>query len=140
MKKVVDVVGAIIENEKEEILCALRSKNMSLANFWEFPGGKIEQGETVKEAIVREIHEELDCTIEFIEIFNDNTYEYDEIIVNLVTIKCKLIDGIPKAKEHAKLIWLPIDYIESLNWAPADYYLNKRKRDSVKYCITLSLL
>ena len=71
MKKVVDVVGAIIENEKEEILCALRSKNMSLANFWEFPGGKIEQGETVKEAIVREIHEELDCTIEFIEIFND---------------------------------------------------------------------
>ena len=120
MKKVVDVVGAIIENEKEEILCALRSKNMSFANFWEFPGGKIEQGETVKEAIVREIHEELDCTIEFIEIFNDNTYEYDEIIVNLVTIKCKLIDGIPKAKEHAKLIWLPIDYIESLNWAPAD--------------------
>ena len=120
MKKVVDVVGAIIENEKEEILCALRSKNMSLANFWEFPGGKIEQGETVKEAIVREIHEELDCTIEFIEIFNDNTYEYDEIIVNLVTIKCKLIDGIPKAKEHAKLIWLPIDYFESLNWAPAD--------------------
>ena len=120
MKKVVDVVGAIIENEKEEILCALRSKNMSLANFWEFPGGKIEQGETVKEAIVREIHEELDCTIEFIEIFNDNTYEYDEIIVNLVTIKCKLIDGIPKAKEHAKLIWLPIDYLESLNWAPAD--------------------
>ena len=115
MKKVVDVVGAIIENEKEEILCALRSKNMSLANFWEFPGGKIEQGETVKESIVREIHEELDCTIEFIEIFNDNTYEYDEIIVNLVTIKCKLIDGIPKAKEHAKLIWLPIDYIERLS-------------------------
>ena len=68
----------------------------------------------------RVFHEELDCTIEFIEIFNDNTYEYDEIIVNLVTIKCKLIDGIPKAKEHAKLIWLPIDYIESLNWAPAD--------------------
>lgn len=120
MKKVVDVVGAIIENEKEEILCALRSKNMSLANFWEFPGGKIEKGETIKEAIVREIHEELDCTIEFIEVFNDSTYEYDEVIVNLVTIKCKLIEGIPKAKEHAKLIWLPIDYLESLNWAPAD--------------------
>lgn len=120
MKKVVDVVGAIIENEKAEILCALRSKNMSLANFWEFPGGKIEKGETIKEAIIREIHEELDCTIEFIEVFNDSTYEYDEVIVNLVTIKCKLIEGIPKAKEHAKLIWLPIDYLESLNWALAD--------------------
>ena len=120
MKKVVVVVGAIIQNEKAEILCALRSKNMSLANFWEFPGGKIEKGETIKEAIVREIHEELDCTIEFIEVFNDSTYEYDEVIVNLVTIKCKLIEGIPKDKEHAKLIWLPIDYLESLNWAPAD--------------------
>lgn len=51
MKKVVDVVGAIIQNEKKEILCALRSKNMSLANFWEFPGGKIEQGETVKKLL-----------------------------------------------------------------------------------------
>ena len=51
MKKVVDVVGAIIQNEKAEILCALRSKNMSLANFWEFPGGKIEQGETVKKLL-----------------------------------------------------------------------------------------
>ena len=120
MKKVVDVVGAIIQNEKKEILCALRSKNMSLANFWEFPGGKIEKGETLAEAIVREIYEELDCTIEFIEVFNDTTYEYAEIIVNLVTIKCKLIKGTPKAKEHAKLIWLSIDYLESLNWAPAD--------------------
>ena len=58
MKKTINVVGAIIENENREILCALRSKNMSLANFWEFPGGKIEKGETLAEAIVREIYEE----------------------------------------------------------------------------------
>ena len=51
MKKTINVVGAIIENENREILCALRSKNMSLANFWEFPGGKIEQGETVKKLL-----------------------------------------------------------------------------------------
>ena len=119
MKKTVKVVGAIIENNNE-ILCALRSKDMSLPMMWEFPGGKIEEGESVNEAIIREIKEELDCNIEAISIFNDNTHEYENIIVNLITVKCKLISGNPKAKEHAKLLWLPVDYLESLNWAPAD--------------------
>ena len=119
MKKIVKVVGAIVENNNE-ILCALRSKDMSLPMLWEFPGGKIEEGESVNEAIVREIKEELDCDIEAISIFNDNTHEYENIIVNLITVKCKLINGIPKAKEHSKLLWLPVDYLESLNWAPAD--------------------
>ena len=59
MKKIVKVVGALIENDNNEILCALRSKNMSMGNFWEFPGGKIEKGETPGDAIVREIKEEL---------------------------------------------------------------------------------
>jgi len=120
MKKTVKVVGAIIENENKEILCALRSKDMSLGKFWEFPGGKIEQGESIGDAIVREIKEELGCTIEFIDVFYDNTHEYENIIVNLITVKCKLVDGTPKAHEHAKLLWLSNDYLESLTWAPAD--------------------
>ena len=120
MKKLVKVVGAIIENENNEILCALRSKDMSQPCLWEFPGGKIEAGETLGDAIVREIKEELDCDIEFISLFNDNTHEYENIIVNLITLKCKLVNGIPKASEHAKLLWLPIDYLETLTWAPAD--------------------
>lgn len=120
MKKTVKVVGAIIENENKEILCALRSKDMSLGKFWEFPGGKIEQGESIGEAIVREIREELGCTIEFIDVFYDNNHEYENVIVNLITVTCKLIAGIPEANEHAKLLWLPKDYLESLTWAPAD--------------------
>jgi 8-oxo-dGTP diphosphatase len=120
MKKTVKVVGAIIENENKEILCALRSKDMSLGKFWEFPGGKIEQGESIGDAIVREIKEELDCTIEFIDVFYDNTHEYENVIVNLITVQCKLVAGNPKANEHAKLLWLAKDYLESLTWAPAD--------------------
>ena len=120
MKKTVKVVGAIIENENNEILCALRSKDMSLAKYWEFPGGKIEQGESISDAIVREIKEELGCTIEFIDVFYDNTHEYENVIVNLLTVKCKLVEGTPKANEHAKLLWLSKDYLESLIWAPAD--------------------
>lgn len=120
MKKLIKVVGAIIENENNEILCALRSTKMSLPNLWEFPGGKIEKGESLAEAIVREIKEELDCTIRFIDVFNDNTHEYDKFIVNLTTSRCKLIEGKPTANEHDKLIWLPKENLLSLNWAPAD--------------------
>lgn len=120
MKKSVKVVGAIIQNNNGEILCALRSKEMSLPMMWEFPGGKVESGESISDAIVREIKEELDCTVEFNSFFNDHTHEYDNIIVNLITLKCTLISGTPIAYEHVKLLWLPVEYLESLTWAPAD--------------------
>ena len=120
MKKTIKVVGAIIENSNSEILCALRSPNMSMPNLWEFPGGKIENGESNGQAIEREIEEELSCKVEYIEDFNDNTHEYEKVIVNLITLRCKLVNGTPKASEHAKLIWLPVDYLETLSWAPAD--------------------
>ncbi|AYF54882.1 (deoxy)nucleoside triphosphate pyrophosphohydrolase [Clostridium botulinum] len=120
MKKLIKVVGAIIENNNNEILCALRSPKMSIPNIWEFPGGKIEQGETLKEAIEREIKEELDCYVEFIEEFNNNIHEYDNFIVNLITVKCNLVKGTPTANEHSKLIWLNRENLSSLKWAPAD--------------------
>lgn len=120
MKKLIKVVGAVIENENKEILCALRSPNMSLPNMWEFPGGKVEEQEELSDAIVREIKEELECDIECLGIFNDNTHEYENIIVNLITMKCKITGGIPVACEHAKLIWLKRECLESLVWAPAD--------------------
>lgn len=120
MKKTIKVVGAVIENEDNEILCALRSPKMSLPNFWEFPGGKVEQGENLKQAIEREIREELDCNIKAFDVFNENTHEYDNFIVNLITVKCKLVSGKPTANEHSKLIWLNRENLLSLKWAPAD--------------------
>jgi len=120
MKKIIKVVGAIIENDNNEILCALRSPEMSIPNQWEFPGGKVEDNENLSEAIVREIQEELACTIECKELFNENTHEYEKFIVNLITLKCKLISGTPIATEHSKLIWLKPENIQSLKWAPAD--------------------
>lgn len=120
MKKLIKVVGAIIENENNEILCALRSPLMSLSNMWEFPGGKMEENENIKETIEREIKEELLCDIEFNSIFNDNTHEYENFIVNLITVKCKLLSGIPLTTEHSKLIWLKRENLLSLKWAPAD--------------------
>lgn len=120
MKKLIKVVGAIIENDKNEILCALRSPEMNLPNLWEFPGGKVEQNESLSEAIEREIQEELKFSIEYKELFNDNTHEYEKFIVNLITIKCKLVAGAPIATEHSKIIWLKRENLKSLKWAPAD--------------------
>lgn len=120
MKKTLKVVGAVIENENNEILCARRSPKMSLPNKWEFPGGKVEKGENLKQAIEREIKEELKCTVEYLDVFNDNTHEYDTFIVNLITVKCKLVSDIPTANEHSNLIWLKRENLASLKWAPAD--------------------
>ena len=120
MKKTIKVVAAIIENENKEILCALRSPEMSLPNLWEFPGGKVASGESLFDAIEREIHEELNCKVKAVDLFDENTHEYEKIIVNLIGIKCQLVDGVPTAGEHSKLIYLKKENLCSLVWAPAD--------------------
>lgn len=119
-KKLVEVVAAVIENENNEILCALRSPIMTLPNMWEFPGGKVEEGESLYTAIEREIKEELKCSVKAIEIIGENRHEYEKIIVNLTAIKCNLVEGEPVADEHSKLIYLKKENLESLIWAPAD--------------------
>lgn len=120
MKKTVHVVGAVIENENKEILCALRSPEMTLPNFWEFPGGKIEEGESKAEALTREIKEELGCMIEVFEQVEDTTYEYEKVIVRLETFMAKIIEGTPELTEHAEMKWVPRKALNTLNWAPAD--------------------
>ena len=120
IKKLVHVVGAVIENEKNEILCALRGPGMTLPNYWEFPGGKIEEGESKEEALKREIQEELGCTIKVFDAVEDTTYEYDKFIVRLETFMSKVISGTPVISEHAEIKWVSREELPSLNWAPAD--------------------
>ena len=120
MKKTIKVVAAIIENESKEILCALRSPQMSMPNLWEFPGGKVESDESLFDAIEREIQEELNCQVKAFDIFDENIHEYEKVIVNLIGIKCTLVEGIPTAKVHSKLIYLNKANLSSLVWAPAD--------------------
>lgn len=120
MKKKVHVVGAVIENTNGEILAALRGPEMTLPNYWEFPGGKIEANETKQEALKREILEELGCVIEVYAPVEDTTYEYEKVIVRLETFMAKVVEGVPKVSEHAELKWIPREMLSSLNWAPAD--------------------
>ncbi|MGG1679562.1 NUDIX domain-containing protein [Neobacillus sp. NRS-1170] len=76
-----------------------------MPNMWEFPCGKVEAIEDIFSALEREIIEELGCKIEtFKEIFNENTHEYETFIINLISIKCRVVDGTPTPSEHSKLI------------------------------------
>ncbi|MFB7142341.1 (deoxy)nucleoside triphosphate pyrophosphohydrolase [Gottfriedia sp. NPDC056225] len=120
MKKQVKVVGAVIRNNENQILCALRSPEMSQPNSWEFPGGKIEDGEKPEEALAREIQEELGCEIIVSELIEDVIHEYPNIIVNLITYEAKIKWGIPIANEHEKIEWKEISELKELEWAQAD--------------------
>lgn len=119
MKKQIHVVGAVIVQDNK-ILCAQRGADQSLPLMWEFPGGKIQVGETPKEAIKREILEELKCEIEVGDQIENTVYEYDFGIVHLTTYYCELTAGTPLLTEHASIQWLPALQLDSLDWAPAD--------------------
>ncbi|ANC11359.1 MULTISPECIES: (deoxy)nucleoside triphosphate pyrophosphohydrolase [Bacillus cereus group] len=120
MKRRISVVGAVIFNENNEVLCALRSPTMTLPNYRKFPGGKIKNGEEPQVALVREIKEELGCSITVDEKVEEIEYEYETIIVHLTTYKAQILEGIPKALEHTELKWVRVKDLNNLYWAPAD--------------------
>lgn len=115
----IEVVGAVIVRD-DEILCARRGPGGETGGLWEFPGGKVEPGETPQQALRREIAEELGCTIEVGEHLTTTTHEYAAATIVLATYRCALVDGTPVPTEHAELTWLPPTELASLAWAPAD--------------------
>lgn len=119
MRKQINVVGAVIVRHGE-VLCAKRGPLGSLAGHWEFPGGKIERGETARAALEREIAEELACRVDVGAELTTTTHDYDFGTVTLTTFWCQLIEGTPQLMEHAEVRWCPPNELENLNWAPAD--------------------
>jgi 8-oxo-dGTP diphosphatase len=111
----IDVVGAIIERHGL-VLCARRGPGRSMAGRWEFPGGKVEAGETHAAALMREIAEELGCEVRVGAAVQTTTVGP----VTLTTYRCRLVGGEPAATEHAELRWLDASELAGLDWAPAD--------------------
>ena len=118
-RKIINVVGATIVTNGT-VLCAQRGPGKSLAGYWEFPGGKIEPHETARQALHREIEEELLCEVEVAEEVCTSEYAYDFGTVRLTTFVCHLIAGTPHLTEHTDIRWLNPADMPTLNWAPVD--------------------
>jgi 8-oxo-dGTP diphosphatase len=115
----IDVCCAIIV-EGDKILATRRSHGLHLAGFWEFPGGKIEPGETAKECIIREIREELNLDISIISKLQPVKYYYPGKSIRLIPFVCNITDGRMNLTDHSEFRWLAENEISSIIWAPAD--------------------
>ena len=117
MKTVRVVAAIIIENYK---VFATQCGYGEFKDGWEFPGGKIEPGETPEEAIVREIKEELDTEVEVIELLDTVEYDYPNFHLSMGCFICKIKSGDLVLKEHEAAKWLTKDTLGSVEWLPAD--------------------
>lgn len=117
---VIEVVGAVIV-KGNKFLGAQRPLDKSLGGLWEFPGGKLENGETPEKALAREIKEELLCDIEVLDFIVNDVYNYDFGDISLSTYFCRLNDNDPVMDEHMDMQWIEVSEIDNYDWAPADY-------------------
>jgi 8-oxo-dGTP diphosphatase len=115
---VIVVVAAIIE-EGAAFLLTRRQHGVHLAGLWEFPGGKIDQGETHEAALAREIREELDADVDVGELVFDVTHAYDDRTVALYFYRCTL-RGQPRPLLGQEMRWVPRAELASLGFPPAD--------------------
>lgn len=124
--KTVRVVAAVIkaENEKgQPIIFATQRGYGDLKGGWEFPGGKIEEGETPQEALKREIMEELDTKISVGDLIDTIEYDYPTFHLSMDCFWCQIVKGDLVLKEHEAAKWLSKDELDSVEWLPADVTL-----------------
>lgn len=116
--KTIDVVAAIIV-KGTEILATQRGYG-EFEGGWEFPGGKVEQGETPEEAIVREIHEELNVRISVQRFLTQVEHDYPTFHLSMKCFICTLDDPSFQLLEHHAAKWLDMQHIDIVDWLPAD--------------------
>jgi 8-oxo-dGTP diphosphatase len=116
---ILKVVCAVI-NFNDKILVVQRSEKMSLPLKWEFPGGKIERGETYEECIIREIKEELNIDITIEKKLTPTFFDYPTVSIELIPFLVNYITGKLELKEHKNYKLLNINELISLDWAEAD--------------------
>ena len=126
-EKTVRVVAAIIVHE-DKIFATQRGYG-DFKDGWEFPGGKIEENETPREALVREIKEELDTEIEVGELLDTVEYDYPKFHLSMDCFICTIKSGDLVLKEHEAAKWLTKDTLDSVDWLPADQGLVEKIRE-----------
>ena len=112
------VAGAIIKDGK--VFSAQRGKSGKTAFKWEFPGGKIDPGETPEEALARELREELSINVKVHELIYQVVDEYEDVSLHIDTYRCELLSGTPTLSEHIALAWSNKEELDKLEFSPAD--------------------
>ena len=128
-RKVIRVVAAVIRDENR--IFATQRGYGDLKGGWEFPGGKIEDGETPQEALVREIKEELETEIVVGDLIDTIEYDYPKFHLSMDCFWSEIVSGNLTLKEHEAAKWLTKDELDSVEWLPADITLIEKIRQEM---------
>ena len=135
--KTVRVVAAVIKatNENgEPIIFATQRGYGDFKGGWEFPGGKIEEGETPQEALKREMMEELDTEISVGELIDTIEYDYPTFHLSMDCFWCEIVKGDLILREHEDARWLTKEQLDDVEWLPADITLIEKIRKELYKC------
>lgn len=116
--KTIEVVAAIIKKDNEIFIT--RRGYGEFVDMWEFPGGKIEEGESREEALHREIREELEVEIDDLQFLTTVDYDYPTFHLTMHCFTCKMADGKVHLNAHNDAKWIGISELRDQNWVPAD--------------------
>ena len=128
-ERMTEVVAALIRRGGKFMICR-RPAGKARGLLWEFPGGKVESGETDREALTRECREELAIGIIVRSEFMEVTHEYPDITVHLTLYNAEISAGTPRLLEHADLRWITADEIPQFEFCPADQGILKKLSNS----------
>ncbi|MBA4373860.1 MAG: 8-oxo-dGTP diphosphatase MutT [Thermodesulfovibrio sp.] len=131
LEKHLRVACAIIQ-VRGKVLCTQRSASMSLPLKWEFPGGKIDEGESPEECLRRELFEELGIEVSVGEAHTVTTHGYAAFSVTLYPFSCKITSGEITLLEHRAMAWLPVEELHTLDWAEADLPVIRKYQDEFR--------
>jgi 8-oxo-dGTP diphosphatase len=120
------IVAAALTIEQEKLLVTQRKKDSSHGLLWEFPGGKVEEGEDPRGALRRELKEELEVEVEVGRLFDAAFYSYPEYPILLLVYRCRVEKGFPRPIGCHDLRWVTLKELESLAMPPADDSIRKR--------------
>ena len=122
-----EVVAALIWDGARFLICQ-RPAHKARGLLWEFVGGKVEPGETKRQALARECREELDITVEVGEAFTEVTHVYPDLTVHLTLFHARIAEGVPRLLEHNDLRWITVGEIGDYAFCPADVEILARLR------------
>ena len=116
----IEVVCGIIRDERGRVLAGLRPQGKHLGGLWEFPGGKVDPGESPQQALVRELREELGIEVGVGAALEPVCWEYESGMIRLWPFVCTMLGGEMTVLSHERVAWVGLDELEEFDWAPAD--------------------